>query len=134
MEIKTIKSLVDEAMQVVTTIEPKEVKTLLELDNHLLIDIRDIRELWKSGTIKGARHIPRGMLEFWLDPESPYFKSDLKVETVKILYCASNWRSALASKALMEMGFANVMHVKGGFQSLVDAGFSVQKVEPKYHL
>jgi len=131
MEIKTIKSLVDEAMQVVTTIEPKEAKTLLELDNHLLIDIRDIRELWKSGTIKGARHIPRGMLEFWLDPESPYFKSDLKVEMVKILYCASNWRSALASKALMEMGFANVMHIQGGFQSLVDAGFSVQKVEPK---
>ena len=131
MEIKTIKSLVDEAMQVVTTIEPKEAKTLLGLDNHLLIDIRDIRELWKSGTIKGARHIPRGMLEFWLDPESPYFKSDLKVEMVKILYCASNWRSALASKALMEMGFANVMHIQGGFQSLVDAGFSVQKVEPK---
>jgi rhodanese-related sulfurtransferase len=131
MEIKTIKSLVDEAMQVVTTIEPKEAKTLLELDNHLLIDIRDIRELWKSGTIKGARHIPRGMLEFWLDPESPYFKSDLKVEMVKILYCASNWRSALASKALMEMGFTNIMHVKGGFQALIDAGFSIQKVEQK---
>ena len=131
MEIKNIKSLVDAAMQVVTTIEPKEAKTLLELDNHLLIDIRDIRELWKSGTIKGARHIPRGMLEFWLDPESPYFKSDLKVEMVKILYCASNWRSALASRALIEMGFSNVMHVKGGFQSLVDAGFSIQKVEPK---
>tara|TARA_B110000261_G_scaffold128412_1_gene143730 strand:- start:81 stop:476 length:396 start_codon:yes stop_codon:yes gene_type:complete len=131
MKIKTIKSLVDEAMQIVTTIEPKEAKTLLELDNHLLIDIRDIRELWKSGTVKGARHIPRGMLEFWLDPESPYFKSDLKVEMVKILYCASNWRSALASKALMEMGFTNVMHVKGGFQALIDAGFSIQKVEQK---
>ena len=131
MEIKTIESLVDEAMQVVTTIEPKEAKTLLDLDNHLLIDIRDIRELWKSGTIKGARHIPRGMLEFWLDPESPYFKSDLKVEMVKILYCASNWRSALASKALMEMGFTNIMHVKGGFQALIDAGFSIQKVEQK---
>jgi len=131
MKIKTIKSLVDEAMQIVTTIEPKEAKTLLELDNHLLIDIRDIRELWKSGTVKGARHIPRGMLEFWLDPESPYFKSDLKVEIVKILYCASNWRSALASKALMEMGFTNIMHVKGGFQALIDAGFSIQKVEQK---
>jgi rhodanese-related sulfurtransferase len=131
MKIKTIKSLVDEAMQIVTTIEPKEAKTLLELDNYLLIDIRDIRELWKSGTVKGARHIPRGMLEFWLDPESPYFKSDLKVEIVKILYCASNWRSALASKSLMEMGFTNVMHVKGGFQALIDAGFSIQKVEQK---
>ena len=131
MKIKTIKSLVDEAMQIVTTIEPQEAKSLLELDNHLLIDIRDIRELWKSGTVKGARHIPRGMLEFWLDPESPYFKSDLKVDMIKILYCASNWRSALASKALMEMGFTNVMHVQGGFQALVDAGFSVQKIESK---
>ena len=131
MKIKTIKSLVDEAMKVVNTIEPKKAKTLLELDNYLLIDIRDIRELWKLGTIKGARHIPRGMLEFWLDPESPYFKSDLKVEMVKILYCASNWRSALASKALMEMGFTNIMHVKGGFQALIDAGFSIQKVEQK---
>jgi rhodanese-related sulfurtransferase len=131
MKIKTIKSLVDEAMKVVNTIEPKKAKTLLELDNYLLIDIRDIRELWKLGTIKGARHIPRGMLEFWLDPESPYFKSDLKVDMVKILYCASNWRSALASKALMEMGFTNVMHVQGGFQALVDAGFSVQKIESK---
>jgi len=131
MKIKTIKSLVDEAMQIVTTIEPQEAKALLKLDNHLLIDIRDIRELWKSGTVKGARHIPRGMLEFWLDPESPYFKSDLRVERVKILYCASNWRSALASKALMEMGFTNVMHVKGGFQPLVEAGFSIQRVEKK---
>jgi rhodanese-related sulfurtransferase len=131
MKIKTIKSLVDEAMKVVNTIEPKKAKTFLELDNHLLIDIRDIRELWKLGTIEGARHIPRGMLEFWLDPESPYFKSDLKVDIVKILYCASNWRSALASKALMEMGFTNVMHVQGGFQALVDAGFSVQKIESK---
>jgi hypothetical protein len=134
MKIKTIKSLVDEAMKVVNTIEPKKAKTFLELDNHLLIDIRDIRELWKLGTIEGARHIPRGMLEFWLDPESPYFKSDLKVDMVKILYCASNWRSALASKALMEMGFTNVMHVQGGFQALVDAGFSVQKIESKYYL
>ena len=134
MKIKTIKSLVDEAMKVVNTIEPKKAKTLLELNNHLLIDIRDIRELWKLGTIEGARHIPRGMLEFWLDPESPYFKSDLKVDMVKILYCASNWRSALASKALMEMGFTNVMHVQGGFQALVDAGFSVQKIESKYYL
>tara|TARA_B100000780_G_C21107193_1_gene447190 strand:+ start:1641 stop:2039 length:399 start_codon:yes stop_codon:yes gene_type:complete len=132
MNLKTVKQLVNEAMILVKTIEADEAKKILEDENkNLLIDIRDIRELWKSGTIKGARHIPRGMLEFWLDPESPYFKPDLKVEKVKILYCASNWRSALASKALMEMGFSNVMHVKGGFQSLVDAGFSVQKIGPK---
>ena len=131
MKIKSIKSLVDEAMEVVNTIKPDKAKSLLESDDHLLIDIRDIRELWKSGTIQGAKHIPRGMLEFWLDPESPYFKPDLKIEIVKILYCASNWRSAIAAKSLMEMGFTNVMHVEGGFQALVDAGFSTEKVEKK---
>ena len=112
MNLKTVKQLVNEAMILVKTIEADEAKKILEDENkNLLIDIRDIRELWKLGTIKGARHIPRGMLEFWLDPESLYFKPDLKVDMVKILYCASNWRSALASKALMEMGFTNVMHL-----------------------
>ena len=131
MNIKTSQDLVKEAKDKITTLQAKEVKELYLKGEIKFIDIRDIRELWKLGTIKGARHIPRGMLEFWLDPESPYFKSDLKVDMVKILYCASNWRSALASKALMEMGFTNVMHVQGGFQALVDAGFSVQKIESK---
>ena len=131
MNIKSSQDLVDEANKVIETLDPSKVKLMIDNNECTLIDVRDIRELWKFGTIKGARHIPRGMLEFWLDPESPYFKSDLKVEIVKILYCASNWRSALASKALMEMGFTNVMHVKGGFQALIDAGFSIQKVEQK---
>ena len=131
MNIKSSQILVEEAKKNIENLNSDEVKKLAEKKEITLIDIRDIRELWKEGTIKDSKHIPRGMLEFWLDPESPYFKSDLKVEMVKILYCASNWRSALASKALMEMGFTNVMHIQGGFQSLVDAGFSVQKVEPK---
>ena len=106
MKIKTVKQLVDDAMKVVKTIKPEEVKKLLEDNqNNLLIDIRDIRELWKSGTVDGAKHIPRGMLEFWLDPESPYYKPELKPELTKMLFCASNWRSALASKSLMDMGF-----------------------------
>ena len=132
MKIKTIKSLVDEAMQVVTTIEPKEAKTLLELDNHLLIDIRDIRELWKSGTIKGARHIPRGMLEFWLDPESTYYQSN-KIKEIKkmVLFCALGWRSALATKSLVEMGFKNVAHVEGGFDALKKSGMRVITKEKK---
>ena len=132
INLKTsVLELVENAKKEINNIKANDALKLHDDKTNLFIDIRDIRELWKSGTIKGARHIPRGMLEFWLDPESPYFKSDLKVEMVKILYCASNWRSALASKALMEMGFTNVMHIQGGFQSLVDAGFSVQKVEPK---
>ena len=132
MKIKTVKQLVDDAMKVVKTIKPKEVKKLLE-DNqdNLLIDIRDIRELWKSGTVDGAKHIPRGMLEFWLDPESPYYKPELKPELTKILFCASNWRSALASKSLMDMGFDNVVHVEGGYQSMIDFGFKKREVQPK---
>ena len=131
MKLKTIKQLVDDAMKVVTTITAEEAKTIVSKNNHLLIDIRDVRELWKSGTVDGARHIPRGMLEFWLDPESPYYKSDLKPELTKILFCASNWRSALAAKSLMEMGFDNVVHVQGGYQSLIDSGFKKKEVTPK---
>ena len=128
MKIKTVKQLVDDAMKVVKTIKPEEVKKLLEDNqNNLLIDIRDIRELWKSGTVDGAKHIPRGMLEFWLDPESPYYKPELKPELTKILFCASNWRSALASKSLMDMGFDNVVHVEGGYQSMIDFGFKKKK-------
>ena len=132
MKIKTVKQLVDDAMKVVKTIKPEEVKKLLEENqDNLLIDIRDIRELWKSGTIDGAKHIPRGMLEFWLDPESPYYKPELKPELTKMLFCASNWRSALASKSLMDMGFDNVLHVEGGYQSMIDFGFKKKEVQPK---
>ena len=132
MKLKTIKQLVEEAMQVVVTIKAEEAKKLLQdSTQYLLIDIRDIRELWKSGSIEGAKHIPRGMLEFWLDPESSYFKPDLKPEMNKILFCASNWRSAIASKTLMEMGFDNVKHVEGGFQALVDSGCAIKKIEQK---
>ena len=128
MKIKTVKQLVDDAMKVVKTIKPEEVKKLLEENqDNLLIDIRDIRELWKSGTIDGAKHIPRGMLEFWLDPESPYYKPELKPELTKMLFCASNWRSALASKSLMDMGFDNVLHVEGGYQSMIDFGFKKKR-------
>ena len=132
MKIKTVKQLVDDAMKVVKTIKPEEVKKLLEENqDNLLIDIRDIRELWKSGTIDGAKHIPRGMLEFWLDPESPYYKPELKPELTKMLFCASNCRSALASKSLMDMGFDNVLHVEGGYQSMIDFGFKKKEVLPK---
>ena len=130
MKLKTIKQLVDEAMQVIKTIPAAEVKTMVENSKDvLLIDIRDVRELWKSGTIENAKHMPRGMLEFWLDPESPYYKEECKPELTKILFCASNWRSALATKAIQEMGFDNVCHIKGGFQALVDAGFEVEKID-----
>lgn len=130
MKIKSSKELVHEALNVIKTIDPEDLKKILKNDpGALLIDIRDIRELNKTGKIKDSKHMPRGMLEFWLDPESPYYKKDLTPDRRKILYCASNWRSALATKTLQEMGFDNVCHVKGGFQAIVDAGFEVEKVE-----
>jgi rhodanese-related sulfurtransferase len=87
------------------------------------VDIRDIRELWKEGTIKNAVHIPRGMLEFWLDPESSYYK-EKKIEKIKhiVLFCALGMRSALATKSLKDMGFKNVSDVEGGFDALKKTG------------
>ena len=100
-------------------------------DNTILIDIRDIRELWREGTIKNAKHIPRGMLEFWLDPSSDYYKEDFSVNKKKILFCAQGMRSALATKTLKDMGFTNIAHVKGGFESLKNKGFSIIEVKKK---
>ena len=72
--------------------------------------------------------MPRGMLEFWLDPQSPYYKKDISPERTKVLYCASNWRSALATKTIQDMGFDNVCHVQGGFQAIIDEGFETEDI------
>ena len=109
-----------------------EVKKLVKNNEVLLIDVRDIRELWKEGTIENSKHIPRGMLEFWLDPESSYYKSNKIKDTKKmVLYCALGWRSALATKSLVDMGFKNVAHVDGGFDALKKKGFKVINKEKK---
>ena len=126
MSIKSSKSLVEEAIKKIQTLNPNEVKELLEKKEITLIDVRDIRELWKEGTIENSKHIPRGMLEFWLDPESTYYQAN-KIENIKkmVLFCALGWRSALATKSLVEMGFKNVAHVKGGFDALKKSGLKV---------
>ncbi len=130
MKLKTSKELVDEAMDKIKTLSPLEFKELQKQKPDLvLIDIRDIRELNKTGKIKGAKHMPRGMLEFWLDPESPYYKKDITPDKTKVLYCASNWRSALATLTIQDMGFNNVSHIKGGFQAMVDEGFETEIIE-----
>jgi len=130
MKFKTSKELVQEAMDKVKTITPLELSEMQKKNKELiLIDIRDIRELKKTGKIKGAKHMPRGMLEFWLDPESPYYKEDISPDKTKVFYCASNWRSALATKSIQEMGFENVYHVEGGFQAIVDSGYEVEKID-----
>ena len=132
MTIKSSQNLVEEALKSIETLKSKEVKTLYDNEEITLIDVRDIRELWKEGTIENSKHIPRGMLEFWLDPESSYFKANKIKDTKKmVLFCALGWRSALATKSLVEMGFKNVAHVDGGFDSLKKSGLKVIKKEKK---
>ena len=110
----------------------EEIKSAVEKGEITLIDIRDIRELWNEGTIKDSIHIPRGMLEFWLDPKSSYYQ-EKKIGEIKniVLFCALGFRSALATKALKEMGFKNVANAEGGFDALKSAGFEVITKEKK---
>ena len=132
MSIKSSQTLVEEAKKNIETLKPSDVKILAEKKEITLIDVRDIRELWKEGTIENSKHIPRGMLEFWLDPESSYYKSN-KIKDIKkmVLFCALGWRSALATKSLVDMGFKNVAHVEGGFDALKKAGFKIIIKEKK---
>ena len=132
MTIKSSQTLVEEAKKNIETLSSNEVKILHDNKEITLIDVRDIRELWKEGTIENSKHIPRGMLEFWLDPNSSYFKSN-KIKDIKkmVLFCALGWRSALATKSLVEMGFKNVAHVKGGFDALKKNGLKVVAKEKK---
>ena len=132
MSIKSSQILVEEAKKSIETLSSDHAKKLLEKKEITLIDVRDIRELWKDGTIENSKHIPRGMLEFWLDPESKYYKEN-KIKDVKkmVLFCALGWRSALATKSLVDMGFTNVAHVSGGFDALKKSGLKVITKEKK---
>ena len=132
MNIKSSQDLVNEANQVIETLDPSKVKIMTDNNECTLIDVRDIRELWKEGTVKNSKHIPRGMLEFWLDPQSSYYKENKFNSSKKmILFCALGMRSALATKSLVEMGFKNVAHVKGGFDALKQSGFEIAVKEKK---
>ena len=126
MTIKSSQTLVSEALKEVKTISTEEAHKLV-IDNQCnLIDIRDIRELQKEGEIEGANHIPRGMLEFWLDPESIYFKEGkLDLNKEMVLFCAGGLRSALAAKSLKDMGYKKVSHIDGGFGALRQSKFTV---------
>ena len=132
MNIKSSKTLVAEAQKNIESLSTDEVKTLYDNNEITIIDVRDIRELWKEGTIDNSKHIPRGMLEFWLDPESSYFEAN-KIKNIKkmVLFCALGWSSALATKSLVEMGFKNVAHVDGGFDALKKSGLKVIQKEKK---
>ena len=126
MTIKSSQTLVSEALNEVKTITADEALKLSNDDACTLIDIREKGELDKTGRIKNSNHIPRGMLEFWLDPEGPYFKSG-KIDMNKemVLFCAGGLRSALAAKSLKEMGFEKVSHIDGGFAAISQSDFKI---------
>ena len=126
MAIKSSQTLVSEALKEVRTISIDEAHKMFKDKECNLIDIRDIRELQKEGKVEGANHIPRGMLEFWLDPESAYFKEGkLDLNKEMVLFCAGGLRSALAAKSLKDMGFEKVSHVNGGFGALKQSKFKI---------
>ena len=126
MKIKSSQTLVSEALQDIKTISTDEAYNLSIKDQCNLIDIRDIRELEKEGRVEKSNHIPRGMLEFWLDPDSPYFKEGkLDMNKEMVLFCAGGLRSALAAKTLKEMGFEKVSHIDGGFAALRQSKFKI---------
>lgn len=126
MNIKSSHTLVSEALKEIKTISTEQAYEMFSEDKCNLIDIRDIRELQNEGRVENSQHIPRGMLEFWLDPESVYFKEgkfDLNKEMV--LFCAGGMRSALAAKSLKDMGFEKVSHIDGGFGALKLSKFKI---------
>ena len=122
MPIRPVKELVAEAKSEISSLSVEEVQARQAAGDALLVDIRDPRELAREGRIPGAFHAPRGMLEFWVDPSSPYHKPELSTEKTLILVCASSWRSALSAKTLQDMGVEKVAELDGGFGAWRKAG------------
>ena len=126
MKITSSSELVNKALKEIKTISTEEAHTMMKDGKSNLIDIRDVRELQNEGKVEGAIHIPRGMLEFWLDPESIYFKEGkLDLDKEMVLFCAGGLRSALAAKTLKDMGFNKVSHIEGGFGSIKQSKFKI---------
>lgn len=125
------KALCEAAEREIETLPTEAAVKLAGRDDTVLVDIRDIRELQRDGKVPGAFHCPRGMLEFWIDPASPYGKPIFQEDKKFIFHCASGWRSALAAKTAQDMGLKPVAHMGGGFAAWRDAGGAIEKVEPK---
>ena len=126
---KGIRELCAEAEEVVETWTAEQAKMHLDDDAVVFVDIRDIRELWRDGAIPGAVHAPRGMLEFWVDPESPYARDVFQSGKRFLFFCAGGLRSALAARSVHEMGLAPVCHMAGGFGAWKEGGYPVEAKE-----
>ena len=125
------KAMVADANATIETVPVKEAVTLHGRDDVVLVDLRDPRELEREGRIPGAFHCPRGMLEFWIDPESPYHKPVFAEDKRFVFFCAGGMRSALAAATAKEMGLKPVAHIEGGFSAWREAGGPVEKIAPK---
>ena len=128
---KGYKALVDEAMAQVKTYSVEEAKAKLDDPKVQFVDVRDVRELERDGVIPGAYPAPRGMIEFWVDPDSPYFKPVFGEQKEFIFFCAAGWRSALTTKTVQDMGLENVAHIEGGFSAWKAAGGPVAEKAKK---
>lgn len=127
------QELIHEAMAEIETLPVETAQKLLTDPNVVFVDIRDVRELEREGMIPNALHAPRGMLEFWVDPDSPYYKPIFGEGKKLVLYCASAWRSALATQTLQKMGVPNICHVEGGFSAWKKAQFPIVEKASKPH-
>lgn len=126
---KHVKDMVAEANKEITTISVEDALAVAQDDQHVIVDLRDIRELKRTGKIPGAFSCPRGMLEFWIDPKSPYHKEIFNQDKTYVFYCASAWRSALSAKAAQDMGLKPVAHIEGGFTAWEKAGAPIEAVD-----
>lgn len=127
--IKTVDSMVAEANEQVRIISIEDAKAMVGSDDVTFIDVRDVREIAKTGRIPGARHVPRGMLEFWIDPASPYYKEFFGEDKTFVFYCAASWRSALSAKTAQDMGLTPVAHLEGGLGEWLKADGPVEMKE-----
>ena len=129
--MRSALQLVAEAEREITTLSFDEMRAAMDDPNTVIVDIRDVRELWREGKIPGAMHSPRGMNEFWIDPTCEYHKPIYASNKRFVLYCAGAWRSALEAKMFQDMGLTNVAHLTGGFSQWKAAGLPVEVVERK---
>lgn len=119
---RSVEDLVAEASREIRTFSVDEARAMVGCDDVLFIDVRDVREVAETGRIPGARHVPRGLLEFWIDPRSPYHKPFFAEDKTFVFYCALDWRSALCTRAAQDMGLAPVGHLRGGLKAWKEAG------------
>jgi rhodanese-related sulfurtransferase len=125
------QALVEAARREIEEVTPEQLQEMLQQGGVLVVDVREIGELQREGRIPGSFHCPRGVLEFWIDPASPYFKTEFGEEKQFVFHCALDWRSALATQTAQRMGLDNVAHLKGGFKAWKEAGGAVETPEKK---